>query len=129
MDSLSLSHRDLVAQYDAANDETRDLIEYILLEQKFVTIDDGTDDWQRAAAMHKHSGIRALDSLVEDIATQWGQKMVHGMLNSRNTVDQRAIDERRGWYTGARYALRVLPYRAHRRAMKALAETPEEVGD
>lgn len=130
---LSISTEDeretaLLTAYRALDDAGREALEAYLAVPHPAALDLGEDDWQLAAAMYKHQGVLALDRLVTEIGEAWSGRMVKGMLNSRNPVDQREIDERRGWYTGARYALRVLPYRAHRRAMKALEET-EEVED
>lgn len=118
-----------VAQsFDQADEATQQAIEAFLADPTPVAID-GTDDWQQVAVAYKHPLILALDRLVTETNELWAQRMAKGMLNSPNTVDQREIDYRRGWYQGARYALRVLPFRAHRRAMKALAEDQEEVTD
>ena len=107
-----------------ADESTRTAIEALLNDPNPVAID-GTDDWQEIAKAYKHPLILALDRVVNDVQETWAQRMAHGMLNSANLVDQREIDFRRGWYQGARYALRVLPFRANRRLQKELAESQE----
>ena len=112
----------------AADDATKQAIEAMLNEPMPVAVD-GTDDWTQAQLAHKHPMILSLDRIITEVNQTWAEQMAYGMLNKEALVDQREIDFRRGWYQGARYALRVLPFRAHRRAMKALAESTEEVED
>lgn len=118
----------LVAAFEAADPAVQQAVEAFLNDPSPVAVD-GTDDWTQAAVAYKHPLILALDRIVTEVNEAWAARMAHGMLNSPNTVDQREIDFRRGWYQGARYALRVIPFRANRRAMKALAEETEEVED
>ena len=125
MDNLSLTHEQLWSAWKNADEETQDLVEYALTEPAAQRIDSGSDDWELAAQLHNHQGILAIDRLVTEIGQQWADRMIKGMLNSRNLIDQREVDERRGWYTGARYALRMIPWRAHRRVMKARVENEE----
>jgi hypothetical protein len=121
------THRAAIA-FQTADEGTKESIEAMLAEPMPVQIDDGHDDWQRAALAYKHELIGTLDRIVDEIQTGWAERMARGLLHSENTVDQREIDYRRGWYQGARYALRVIPYRAHRRLQKEIA-TREEVSD
>lgn len=118
----------MALQFEQSDEATQQAVEAFLGEPFPVAID-GTDDWQQAALAYKHPLIQALDRIVNEVNEQWAERMAHGLLNSPNTVDQREIDFRRGWYQGARYALRVIPFRANRRAMKALAEDTQEVDE
>jgi hypothetical protein len=121
------THR-FASKFMWADDATKQALEAFLNDPTPVAVD-GSDDWTQAAVAYKHPLILALDRIVTEVNEAWAARMAHGMLNSPNTVDQREIDFRRGWYQGARYALRVIPFRANRRAMKALAEETEEVED
>ena len=118
----------IVSKLQGADPGTLQAIEAFLNEPLPVAVD-GTDDWTQAQLAHKHPMILSLDRIITEVNETWAARMAHGMLNKETLVDQREIDFRRGWYQGARYALRVIPFRAHRRAMKALAESTEEVED
>ena len=119
---------EIVSKLQQADSGTLEAIAAMLNEPSPVQIDDGHDDWQRAALAYKHELIGTLDRIVDEIQTGWAERMAHGMLHKEFPVDQREIDFRRGWYQGARYALRVIPFRAHRRLQKEIANR-EEVSD
>ena len=51
--------------------------------------------------------------------------LAQGLSNNRNLVDQREIDEKRGFWYGALWATLVLPKSIQRRAAKAAAKQKE----
>ena len=118
---------ELVDAWSKADEETRELVEAILVSGPLPKVWEYTDDWVEVAKAYKHPMILAMDRVMQEIHEAWMVNFARGALKHSGAIDQREVDERRGRYIGARYALHVLPLRAKRRLEKA--EEGEEVTD
>lgn len=61
------------------------------------------------AGLLKHPGYQALVAELEAKREQYFANLAKGIATQQTPVDQREIDEKRGFWKGAIYALKVFP--------------------
>ena len=121
----SRAHRSAVNELAAARDERimrfahldPELQEILLTagEMGLVTLDLGLDEDQAIATLQSNQHFQVLRSVVLRQRDDWIRNFARGMAMSPNLVDQREVDEKRGYFKGAVYYVQHLPRISQRR--------------
>jgi hypothetical protein len=81
----------------------------------------GPEDAGAIAELLTYESFKVLQNELLRRRDSYFQNLSRGLTNNRNLVDQREIDEKRGFWYGALWATTVLP-----RTMKRRAEKPDQ---
>lgn len=96
------------ARFAALDPELQDIL-LDAAEMGLVGLDLGIEDDQALAALRRNENFSVLRNVVLRQRDSWFQNFARGMAQSPNLVDQREVDEKRGYFRGAMYYVNHLP--------------------
>ena len=95
-------------RFAALNQELQDLL-LDLADMGLVHEELGLDEDHALASLRRNENFQLLRGVVLRQRDSWFQNFARGMAMSPNLVDQREVDEKRGFFKGALYYVQFLP--------------------
>lgn len=111
---LHLSRTERFAKLDA---ETQDVL-LDAAEMGLIAEPLGIEEGHAIARLRSNENFQVLRSVVLRQRETWIQNFARGMAQSPNLVDQREVDEKRGYFRGAVYYVHHLPRISQRKVEK-----------
>jgi hypothetical protein len=109
------------ARFAALDLELQDIL-LDAAEMGLVRTNPGIEQDQALALLRNNENFHVLANVVLSQRDAWFQNFARGMAQSPNLVDQREVDEKRGYFRGAVYYTQHLPRIAARRLEKEKEE-------